>query len=108
MTLLITLLFAPIFSISGAGAPFGAGAPPADSTGKDTTKFEKFADLPLKPQRSIRFTTTEGTWTSLDVSPDGKTIVFDMMGDLYTIPIGGGPAARGPKGLRFETPPPDS
>ncbi len=105
MTLLITLLFAPIFSISGAGAPFGAGAPPADSTGKDTTKFEKFADLPLKPQRSIRFTTTEGTWTSLDVSPDGKTIVFDMMGDLYTIPIGGGPATQVTKGIAFDSHP---
>ena len=62
MTLLITLLFAPFLSANA----------PADSTGKDTTKYEKFTDLPLKPQRSIQFTTTEGTWTSLDVSPDGK------------------------------------
>jgi len=107
MTLLISLLFAPIFSLSGAGAPHSAGASHwgADSTGKDTTKFEKFADLPLKPQRSIRFTTTEGTWTSLDVSPDGKTIVFDMMGDLYTIPIGGGEAEPVTKGIAFDSHP---
>ncbi len=107
MTLLISLLFAPIFSLSGAGAPHSADASHlgADSTGKDTTKFEKFADLPLKPQRSIRFTTTEGTWTSLDVSPDGKTIVFDMMGDLYTIPIGGGEATPVTKGIAFDSHP---
>ncbi|MBS1604186.1 MAG: PD40 domain-containing protein [Bacteroidetes bacterium] len=95
MTLLITLLFAPFLSASG----------PADSTGKDTTKYEKFADLPLKPQRSIQFTTTEGTWTSLDVSPDGKTIVFDMMGDLFTLPIGGGTATPLTKGIAFDSHP---
>jgi Tol biopolymer transport system component len=101
MTLFITLLFAPFFSLSGVAAPHL----PSDSTGKDTTKFEKFASLPLKPQRSIRFTTTEGTWTSLDVSPDGKTIVFDMMGDLFTLPIGGGPATQLTKGIAFDSHP---
>jgi len=35
----------------------------------------------------IKFNTTEGTWLSLDISPDGKTIMFDMLGDLYTIPF---------------------
>lgn len=29
---------------------------------------------------------------NLDVSPDGKTIVFDMLGDIYSIPVGGGTA----------------
>ena len=51
-------------------------SPGADSTKKDTTKYEEFKNLPLKPQRTISFSTTEGTWTSLDVSPDGKTIAF--------------------------------
>ena len=30
----------------------------------------------------LNFTTNEGTWMNLDVSPDGKQIVFDMLGDI--------------------------
>jgi Tol biopolymer transport system component len=51
------------------------------------------APVPATP-RSLKFTTDEGTWMSLDVSPDGKTIVFDLLGDLYTLPIAGGTATR--------------
>src|SRR5580658_8937430 len=47
---------------------------------KDEKKDEK-KGLPLKPTRKIEFTTDEGTWLSLDVSPDGKTIVFELLGD---------------------------
>ena len=49
--------------------------------------------VPATP-RTLRFTTDEGTWMSLDVSPDGRTIVFDLLGDLYTLPIAGGTATR--------------
>jgi hypothetical protein len=31
----------------------------------------------------------EGTWMSVDVSPDGTTLVFDLLGDIYTMPIAG-------------------
>ena len=72
---------------------------------QDTTKYTTFKDLPLKPQRKIAFTTTEGTWTSLDISPDGKTIVFDMMGDLFTVPSTGGKATALTKGIAFDSHP---
>ena len=39
--------------------------------------------LPLKPNRTISFTTDEGTWMSLDVSPDGKSIIFDLVSILH-------------------------
>src|SRR3954447_7707705 len=48
--------------------------------------------LPLVPTRPLKFTTDEGTWMSVDVSPDGRTLVFDLLGDLYTLPITGGTA----------------
>jgi imidazolonepropionase-like amidohydrolase/Tol biopolymer transport system component len=57
------------------------------------------------PYRDVAFTTTEGTWISLDVSPDGKTIVFDMLGDIYTMPITGGTATCIREGLPWEVQP---
>ena len=61
--------------------------------------------LPLEPARWARFTTTEGTWISLDVSPDGQTIVFDMVGDLYSMPITGGEATRLTSGMAYDMQP---
>ncbi|MGH7569072.1 MAG: TolB family protein, partial [Gemmatimonadales bacterium] len=58
--------------------------------------------LPLEPARWARFTTSKGTWISLDVSPDGQTIVLDLLGDLYTLPIAGGRAKRLTLGLAYD------
>ena len=61
--------------------------------------------LPLEPTRRLSFTTDEGTWMSLDVSPDGRTLVFDLLGDLYTLPIAGGTATRITSGIAFDAQP---
>jgi Tol biopolymer transport system component len=71
----------------------------------DTTTKYKSDSLPLKPARTFRFTTDEGTWISLDVSPDGQTIVFELLGDLYTLPIKGGEAKPITSGLPFDSQP---
>ena len=42
--------------------------------------------------KDVDYDVTEGTWMSLDISPDGKTIIFDLVGDIYTMPITGGTA----------------
>ncbi|MFN8582003.1 MAG: amidohydrolase family protein [Gemmatimonadaceae bacterium] len=42
--------------------------------------------------REISFTTTEGTWMSVDVSPDGTWLVFDLLGHIYRMPVTGGEA----------------
>lgn len=61
--------------------------------------------LPLQAERFAEFTTSEGTWMSVDVSPDGQTLVFDMVGDLYTMPITGGTATRLTEGLAHDMQP---
>jgi len=57
--------------------------------------------LPIKPARTISFETDESSYMDVDVSPDGKTIVFDILGDLYIIPITGGNATQLTRGLAY-------
>jgi len=71
---------------------------------KDEKKEEK-KGLPLKSDRKVEFTTDEGTWLSLDVSPDGKTIAFELLGDIYTLPIEGGQAKLIAGGMAFDSQP---
>lgn len=47
---------------------------------------------PRGKTRVISFTTDEGTWLSVDVSPDGQTIAFDMVGEIWLLPMEGGDA----------------
>lgn len=47
---------------------------------------------PPGPFKEVNFNTTEGTWMNLDVSPDGKMLAFDLLGDIYEMPINGGDA----------------
>ena len=61
--------------------------------------------LPLKPTKNIQFTTDEVTWMSLDVSPDGEKIIFEILGDLYTLPITGGKAERISSGMAYDSQP---
>ena len=75
---------------------------------KDEKKGEKKDEkkgLPLKSTRKIEFTTDEGTWLSLDVSPDGKIIVFELLGDIYTLSIEGGVAKLIDGGMAFDSQP---
>ncbi len=47
---------------------------------------------PSGSYRESSITTTEGTWMNLDISPDGQEVVFDLLGDIYLLPISGGDA----------------
>lgn len=62
-------------------------------------------DTPPGPAREIAIDVTEGTWMSLDVSPDGEEIVFDLLGDLYTLPIAGGEATALTSGFAWDMQP---
>jgi Tol biopolymer transport system component/imidazolonepropionase-like amidohydrolase len=75
---------------------------PQDTTEKENPRME---GLPLEPDRKLQFTTGEGSWISVDVSPDGGTLVFDLLGDLYTMPFSGGTAAPLTQGMAFDMQP---
>ncbi|MCC7293046.1 MAG: PD40 domain-containing protein [Phycisphaerales bacterium] len=88
----------------GAG---GQEANPEDEKKADDDKKPKWdvADPPLGPSKDVAIDTTEGTWMSLDVSPDGTQLVFDMLGDLFIMPIAGGEAKALTTGLPWDMQP---
>ena len=89
------------FLIAAAILAFGLAGPAA----RETDESADSAGLPLKPARTLSLDTDEGTWISVDVSPDGETIVFDLLGDLYTIPLAGGDATPLTAGMAYDSQP---
>jgi Tol biopolymer transport system component len=81
--------------------------PPAQAAKEDADGIAEDKDegLPLEPRRNIRFETDEATWMSVDLSPDGRTIIFDLLGDIYTVDAEGGEATVLFSGLPFESQP---
>ncbi len=77
----------------------------AQDADADSTEKEEKSELPLEPGREFSFDLDEGSWIALDVSPDGTTIVFDFLGDLYTMPVQGGEATQITEGMQFDSQP---
>lgn len=91
---------------AGAEAWFHVPAALAqEQSAQDTADEDEKEGLPLEPGRTMQLTTSEGTWISVDVHPDGQTLVFDVLGDLYTVPITGGAAQPLTSGLAFDATP---
>jgi Tol biopolymer transport system component len=96
--ILAVAVLVALTALADSTAVAQAGPARADSAAAKNT-------LPLKPARTHTFTTTTGTWISLDVAPDGQTIVFDMLGHLYTMPISGGRATALTSGIAYDAQP---
>ncbi len=86
-----------------AGAATGAQAQAPDRT--DSEDSDRCDSLCIVPTRTISFETSQGTQMNVDVSPDGETIVFDLLGDLYTVPRTGGTATRLTSGMALDLQP---
>ncbi|HUF23175.1 MAG TPA: amidohydrolase family protein [Vicinamibacterales bacterium] len=78
---------------------------PAEKPADKKDEPKKKHDLPLKTDRVLEFETDEATWLSLDVTPDGQAIVFELAGDLYRVPMAGGTATRITDGLPYDAQP---
>jgi imidazolonepropionase-like amidohydrolase/Tol biopolymer transport system component len=83
--------------------------PAAPAEGKDEKEKEKpkwdVAAPAYTYDVEVPLDVDEGTWMSVDVSPDGKEIVFDLLGDLYTMPITGGEARPLTSGIPWDMQP---
>ena len=80
---------------------------PIAAEGAAEKKEDKKWDVnnPPGPQYDVPIDVTEGTWLSVDVSPDGNEIAFDLLGDIYTVPISGGEAKSLTSGIAWDMQP---
>ncbi len=75
----------------------GKAAKAEESWSVEAPKGATIKQVPIK--------TDEGTWMDVDVSPDGQTIAFTLLGDIYTMPITGGTPKRIADGLAWDVQP---
>ena len=101
------MLGSRILAIGAAAFAFGCSFPAGTS---QEAMAQEHGDgkkpLPLAGKTTpLSFSTDEGTWMSLDVAPRGDAIVFDLLGDIYRMPISGGAATAITTGLGYDSQP---
>ena len=76
-----------------AGAGHQAFAEENTAKTPEKNKAEKWSvNNPQGEFTTAKIDVRQGTWMNVDISPDGKTLVFDLLGDIYTLPVDGGEA----------------
>ena len=76
-----------------AGAPADGGEAPWN------------VSVPVGPGHEVPIDVKAGTWMNVDVHPNGKELVFDLLGDLYALPLAGGEAKALTSGLAWDMQP---
>ncbi|WP_299080370.1 amidohydrolase family protein [uncultured Paraglaciecola sp.] len=91
-TLLQAASLAALLSLSST--VFAQAEQDVDPKNADSSQDIKEWDV-LNPPfdlATVSIDTDTTTWSSLDITPNGKSIVFDMLGDIYITDINGGNA----------------
>jgi imidazolonepropionase-like amidohydrolase/Tol biopolymer transport system component len=91
-----------VLPIPTPGAATGTGTAGTDKSDAKKWDVNNPTGATLK---QVAIDTDEGSWMDVDVSPDGRTIAFTLLGDIYTMPITGGTPRRIAEGLAFEAQP---
>ncbi|MGB0906985.1 MAG: amidohydrolase family protein [Maricaulaceae bacterium] len=99
------MTYKSILMSSAIAAMIATSAAPAHAADKNKDSEKWDVNNPPGKKRDVKIDVTEGTWMSLDVSPDGQTIAFDFLGDIYTLPVTGGTAKNISEGLAWEIQP---
>ncbi len=109
MTKPIAILLSTALLAFPSGALLSAQNTPLSTQTADPTSQEGSGDWDVEqslgPTIPLSFETDEGTWMNVDVDPTGGAIVFDLLGDLYTMPITGGLSIRISSGQSFDMQP---
>jgi imidazolonepropionase-like amidohydrolase/Tol biopolymer transport system component len=82
--------------------PLAAAPAKKDAKAEDKWSVEAPKGAVIK---QVAINTDEGTWMDVDVSPDGTTIAFTLLGDIYTMPMAGGTPKRISEGLSWDVQP---
>ena len=78
------------FSLLLASSAFASPSFATPASAPENKKWD--VNHPPGEAQTVKIDTRSGTLMSVDVSPDGKQLVFDLLGDLYVLPIEGGKA----------------
>ena len=78
-------------------------APTPEKPKDESPKWD--VNNPPGPRNTVRIDTRMGTWMNLDVSPQGDEIVFELLGDIYSMPIAGGEAKALTSGIAWDMQP---
>ena len=95
--------------LHGFAAVLAASLAPTGAAAQAWLEADTLPDHPSELSNdtadTLRFTAREGSWMSVDVAPDGRAVVFDLLGDLYRVPIEGGEARRLTHGTPWDAQP---